>query len=197
MATRTRGRHDHPGDGPGGGRAVRGRASGDSERPSRRQPGQPPGSGGRAASGREHCPLRRHGHDGRAGAGRGGRRYRRRHRGARGARNARPHHQRRRRPHRRARRRQRQVQQADPCAGTGLRRAIDRGGDPGHRHQGGGSAGALRQGRQGRALRRRRRRQDRHHHGADQQHRQGSTAAIRCSPAWASGRARATTSTTR
>ena len=56
---------------------------------------------------------------------------------------------------------------------------------------------AVRQGRQGRPVRRRRRRQDRHHDGADQQHRQGSTAASRCSPASASAPARATTSTTR
>jgi hypothetical protein len=33
-------------------------------------------------------------------------------------------------------------------------------------------------------------------HGTDQQHRQGALGLRRCSPAWASGRARATTSTT-
>ena len=53
-------------------------------------------------------------------------------------------------------------------------RSIDRGRNPGHRHQGRRSAGALCARRQGRAVRRRRRRQDRHHHGADQQHRQGA-----------------------
>ena len=44
------------------------------------------------------------------------------------------------------------------------------------------------EGRQGRALRRRRRRQDGADPGADQQHRPASTAASRCSPAWASAR---------
>ena len=39
-----------------------------------------------------------------------------------------------------------------------------------------------RQGRQDRSVRRRRRRQDRYHHGADQQHRQSSTAVFRYSP---------------
>ena len=63
---------------------------------------------------------------------------------------------------------------ADPQAGARIHRPVDRGRNPGHRHQGRRSAGALREGRQGRAVRRRRRRQDRHHHGADQQHRQGA-----------------------
>ena len=62
----------------------------------------------------------------------------------------------------------------DPPRGAGVRRPVDRSRDPGHRHQGGRPAGALRQGRQDRPVRRRRRRQDRHHHGADQQHRQGA-----------------------
>ena len=55
----------------------------------------------------------------------------------------------------------------------------------------------LRQGRQDRPVRRRGRGQDRADHGADQQRRQASTAASRCSPAWASAPARATTCTTR
>jgi hypothetical protein len=50
---------------------------------------------------------------------------------------------------------------ADPSRGAELRGAGDRSGDPGHRHQGRRSAGALRQGRQDRPVRRRRRRQDR------------------------------------
>ena len=55
-----------------------------------------------------------------------------------------------------------------------LCRAIDRGADPHHRHQGRRSAGALRQGRQDRPVRRRRRRQDRADHGTHQQRRQGA-----------------------
>ena len=55
-----------------------------------------------------------------------------------------------------------------------LHRAIDRSANPGHRHQGRRSAGALRQGRQDRPVRRRRRRQDRADSGADQQRRQGA-----------------------
>ncbi len=51
---------------------------------------------------------------------------------------------------------------------------VDGGADPHHRHQGGRSAGALRQGRQDRPVRRRRRRQDRADHGAHQQRRQGA-----------------------
>ena len=62
----------------------------------------------------------------------------------------------------------------DPPRRAVLRGTGDLGRDPGHRHQGGGSAGALSEGRQGRAVRRRRRRQDRDHPGADQQHRQGA-----------------------
>ena len=62
------------------------------------------------------------------------------------------------------------------------------------RHQGRRPARALRQGRQGRPVRRRRRRQDRAHPGADPQHRRGARAACRRSAAWASARARATTS---
>ena len=58
------------------------------------------------------------------------------------------------------------------CAG--LYRAVDRGRNPGHRHQGRRPARALCQGRQDRPVRRRRRRQDRDHPGADQQHRQGA-----------------------
>ncbi len=53
------------------------------------------------------------------------------------------------------------------------------------------------EGRQDRPVRRRGRRQDRAHPGADQQHRQGARRRLRASPASASARARATTSTTR
>ena len=52
-------------------------------------------------------------------------------------------------------------------------------------------------GRQDRPLRRRGRRQDRAHPGADQQHRQAARRHLGLRRAWASGRARATTSTTR
>ena len=65
-------------------------------------------------------------------------------------------------------------QARDPSGRADLYRAVDRGADPGHRHQGRRSAGALRQGRQDRPVRRRRRRQDRADHGADQQRRQGA-----------------------
>ena len=63
---------------------------------------------------------------------------------------------------------------ADPPARAGLYRAVDRGADPGHRHQGPRPAGALCARRQDRPVRRRRRRQDRDHPGTDQQHRQGA-----------------------
>ena len=56
---------------------------------------------------------------------------------------------------------------------------------------------AVREGRQDRPVRRRRRGQDGHHPGAHQQRRRRATAASRCSAAWASARARATTSTSR
>jgi hypothetical protein len=84
-----------------------------------------------------------------------------------------------------------------PPARARIRRAVDRSRNPRHRHQGRRPAGPLRQGRQDRPVRRRRRGQDGSHHGTDQQHRQGALGATRCSPAWASGPARATTSTTR
>ena len=61
-----------------------------------------------------------------------------------------------------------------PPAGAGICRPVDRGADPGHRHQGARPARALCQGRQDRPVRRRRRRQDRAHPGTDQQHRQGA-----------------------
>ena len=64
-------------------------------------------------------------------------------------------------------------------------------------HQGRRPHRAVREGRKDRTLRRRRRRQDRRHHGADQQRRRRATAASRCSAAWASARAKATTSTSR
>ena len=85
----------------------------------------------------------------------------------------------------------------DPPQGAGVRRAVAVDGAARDRHQGDRPRLPVRQGRQGRPVRRRRRRQDREHDGADQQHRQGSTRACRCSPAWASAPARATTSTTR
>ena len=56
------------------------------------------------------------------------------------------------------------------------------------RHQGHRPDRAVPQGRQDRHLRRRGRGQDGHHPGADPQRRQASTAATRCSPAWASAR---------
>ena len=62
----------------------------------------------------------------------------------------------------------------DPPGRAGLYRAVDRGRDPRHRHQGRRPARALCQGRQDRPVRRRRRRQDRADHGADQQRRQGA-----------------------
>ena len=62
----------------------------------------------------------------------------------------------------------------DPPPGADVRGAGHLGRDPGHRHQGGGPAGALPEGRQGRAVRRRRRGQDGADPGADQQHRQGA-----------------------
>ena len=61
-----------------------------------------------------------------------------------------------------------------PSADADLHRSVDRGADPGHRHQGRRPAGALCQGRQDRPVRRRRRRQDGDDHGADQQRRQGA-----------------------
>ena len=70
-------------------------------------------------------------------------------------------------------------------------------GDPRDRHQGRRPARALRQGRQGRPVRRRRRRQDGADPGADPQHRRRSTRACPRSAAWASARARATTSGSR
>ena len=85
----------------------------------------------------------------------------------------------------------------DPPQGPGVRRAVALAGTAGNRHQGDRPDLPVRQGRQGRPVRRRRRRQDREHDGADQQHRQGALAACRCSPAWASVPAKATTSITR
>ena len=86
-----------------------------------------------------------------------------------------PHPQRDRRAGRRARpgRRQDHARRSTRPA-PALRRPVDRGRDPGHRHQGRRPAHPLPQGRQDRPVRRRRRRQDRADHGADQQHRQGA-----------------------
>ena len=72
----------------------------------------------------------------------------------------------------------------DPRPGAPLYRPVDRGRDPGHRHQGRGPACAIRQGRQDRPVRRRRRRQDRDHHGADQQHRQGAWRLLGVCRGW-------------
>ena len=85
----------------------------------------------------------------------------------------------------------------DPPQGADVRRTLAFAGTARDRHQGDRPRLPVRQGRQGRPVRRRRRGQDRQHDGAHQQHRQEPTAATRCSPAWASARARATTSTTR
>ena len=85
----------------------------------------------------------------------------------------------------------------DPPARAVLRGAGDSAGDVRDRHQGHRPDRPLPQGRQDRRLRRRRRRQDGHHPGADPQRRRRSTAAARSSPAWASARARGTTSGTR
>ena len=86
----------------------------------------------------------------------------------------RPHHQRDRRSGRRGRPGQDRAAARHPPGGAALHRPVDRGGNPGHRHQGRGPARALRQGRQDRPVRRRRRRQDRADHGADQQRREGA-----------------------
>ncbi len=55
-----------------------------------------------------------------------------------------------------------------------LHRSIDRGRNPGHRHQGCRSSCSVCERRKDRPVRRRRRRQDRADHGADQQRRQGA-----------------------
>ena len=95
-------------------------------------------------------------------------------RGAGRRRDARPHHQRHRRAGGRSRPGQGRGSARHPPPSAALHRAVDRGRDSGHRHQGRRSAGALRQGRQDRPVRRRRRRQDRADPGADQQRRQGA-----------------------
>ena len=117
---------------------------------------------------------RRDGRVRRIGARPGSDRYRQSDHGAGRRGHARPHHQRRRRPGGRGRPGARHRIPSHSCSGAPLHRSIDRGADPGHRHQGRGPLGALRQGRQDRPVRRRRRRQDRAHSGADQQHRQGA-----------------------
>ncbi len=83
---------------------------------------------------------------------------------------------------------------ADPPGAARVQGARAQDADLRDRHQGRRSPRALREGRKDRTLRRRRRRQDRHHPGAHPQHRRRCTAASPCSPAWASARARATTS---
>ena len=108
------------------------------------------------------------------GARPGGHRHRRADLGAGRPGAARPHHQRDRRAGRRSRPGQGRYAARHPPGGAELHRPVDRSGNPGHRHQGRRSAGALRQGRQDRPVRRRRRRQDRVDHGADQQHREGA-----------------------
>ncbi len=163
-----------PGDGRRGRRAVRRAPARDPERARDRQSGQPARARSRPASRREHGTHRRHGFDRGPGARPGGGRYRRADRGSRRRRDLGPHHERGRRGGGRGWPDQDRGEAADPCAGAVLRRSIDRGRDPDHRHQGRRSARALRQGRQDRPVRRRRRGQDRAHHGADQQHRQGA-----------------------
>ncbi len=91
-----------------------------------------------------------------------------------GAGTSRPHHQRHRRARGRSRPGQGRGSASDPRRRAALYRAIHRGRDSRHRHQGRRSAGALRQGRQGRPIRRRRCRQDRADPGTDQQRRQGA-----------------------
>jgi hypothetical protein len=65
-----------------------------------------------------------------------------------------------------------------------IRRPVDGGRDPRHRHQGHRPARSLRQGRQDRPLRRRRRGQDGSDHGTDQQHRQGALGLTRVCRCW-------------
>ena len=60
---------------------------------------------------------------------------------------------------------------ADPSPGSGVRRAVDLGGDVRDRHQGHRPDPAVLEGRKDRPVRRRGRGQDRHHSGADQQRR--------------------------
>ena len=91
-----------------------------------------------------------------------------------GDRDARPHHQRGRRTGRRSRPGPDQGPPRDPSGRAALHRAVDRGGDPRHRHQGRRSARPVCEGRKDRPVRRRRRRQDRADHGADQQRREGA-----------------------
>ena len=67
---------------------------------------------------------------------------------------------------------------ADPSRGPQRRGDDPDDGDLRDRHQGDRPAGALRQGRQGRAVRRRRRRQDRDHPGADPQPRPGARRPV-------------------
>jgi hypothetical protein len=86
-------------------------------------------------------------------------------------RNARPHHERDRRAGGRSRPDQDQAAPRHPPGSPGIRRAVDRSRNAGHRHQGRRPACALRQGRQDRPVRRRRRGQDRSDHGTDQQRR--------------------------
>ena len=114
-----------------------------------------------------------HGLDRRAGARPGGGRHRRADRRAGRRSDLGPHHECGGRGGRRGRPDQDRRKAPDPRPGALLCRPIDRVGDSGHRHQGGGFARALRQGRQDRPVRRRRRRQDRADHGADQQRGQG------------------------
>ena len=73
-------------------------------------------------------------------------------------------------------------------------RSVDQDRNVRDRHQGDRPADAVRPRRQGRPVRRGRSGQDGHPHRADRPHRQSATAATRCSPASASGPAKATTS---
>ena len=155
-------------------RAVRGPSAGDSQRAGDQEPGQPPGARSRPAPRRVDRAHHRHGYQRRPRARPGGDRYRPADCGAGRRRHARPHHQRDRRAGRRGGPGAAQGDAPHPSGGAVLHRSVDRGGNPGHRHQGRRSARALCQGRQDRPVRRRRRRQDRDHHGTDQQHRQGA-----------------------
>ena len=162
-----------PSHGRRGRRAIRRASARNPERARDRQSGQPARPRSCPASRREHRAHHRHGFHRRPGARPGGGRHRRADRGSGRRRDLGPHHERGRRGGRRGWPDQDRREAADPRAGTVLCRPVDRGRDSRHRHQGGRSAGALRQGRQDRPVRRRWRRQDRADHGADQQRGQG------------------------
>ena len=157
-----------------------------------------PGARGRAAPRREHRARDRHGLHRRPGARHGGGGHRAADLGAGRQGDARPHPQR----HRRAGGRGRAGQgHQDAIPSTARRPPSTEQATKVEMFETGIKVVDLlapyREGRQDRPLRRRRRRQDRAHPGADQQHRQAARRLSRCSPASASARARATTSTSR